>query len=121
MSRAADTLRLLTVGWLLTAGHAFAQDVDEKPIGEVVEKHMTDDGPVMQWMLDEERFEIEAGDTIETREVVADELETIKIANLVAPIYFPTGVADIPDSTIVSLGEILTRMRDRRNVRLART
>ena len=118
MSRAATFLRLSAIGCLLAAGHVFAQDVDETRIGEVVEKHMSDDGPVMQWMLDEERFEVEAGDTIETREVIADELETIKIANLVAPIRFPTGVADIPDSTIVSLGEILTRMRDRRNVRL---
>ena len=95
-----------------------AQDVDEAPIGEAVEKHMSGDGPVMQWMQDPERFELEAGDTIETREVLADELETIKISNLVEPIRFESGVADIPDETVTSLGEILARMRDRRNVRL---
>ncbi|MDH4072881.1 MAG: OmpA family protein, partial [Gammaproteobacteria bacterium] len=95
-----------------------ASDVEEAPIGEAVERHLPDDGPVMQWMQDPERFEIEAGDTIETREVLADELETIKLSNLVPPIRFQSGVADIPGSTIDSIGEILARMRDRRNVRL---
>jgi flagellar motor protein MotB len=72
----------------------------------------------MQWMQDAERFELERGDTIETREVLADDFETIKLSNLVPPIRFASGVADIPDSTVLSLGEILERMRDRRNVRL---
>jgi flagellar motor protein MotB len=110
--------RLFVIGVLFTAWPAMASDVDEAPIGEAVEKHMSGDEPAMQWMQDPARFEIEAGDTIETREVLADELETIKLSNLVEPIRFESGVADIPDSTIESLGEILARMRDRRNVRL---
>jgi len=114
-----STLRyLFAAGLLLAAWPAPASDVDEAPIGEAVERHLADDGPVMQWMQDPERFETEAGDTIETREVLADELETIKLSNLVPPIRFASGVADIPDTTIESLGDILTRMRDRRNVRL---
>ena len=110
--------RLLVAGALMAVAPAMASDVDVAPIGEAVEKHLSTDGPVMEWVQDEERFEVEASDTIEMREVIADELETIKIANLVDPVRFESGVANIPDSTIVSLGEILTRMRDRRNVRL---
>ena len=48
--------RLLVVIGVLTAGlPAVAQDVDEAPIGEAVEKHMSGDGPTMQWMQDPER------------------------------------------------------------------
>jgi len=112
------TMRRYAIGWILLAGPALASDVDEAPMGEAVERHLADDGPVMQWMQDPERFQIETGDTMETREKLVDELETIKLSNLVPPIHFETGVANIPDSTIVSLGEILQRMRDRRNVRL---
>ena len=95
-----------------------AQDVDEAPLGEAVERHLSIDEPFMPWMQDPERFELERGDTIETREVLADDFETIKLSNLVEPIRFASGIANIPDSTVESLGKILQRMRDRRNVRL---
>ena len=118
MSGASLTLRLALIGAIVAAGPVMASDVDEVPIGEAVERHLSDDGPVMHWLQDPERFETEVGDTFETREAVVDELETIKLSNLVPPIRFESGVADIPETTIESLGEILTRMRDRRNVRL---
>ena len=118
MSSANVLIRLLAIGCFLFAGPVMATDVDEAPIGEAVERHLSGDEPMMNWMLDAERFETEAGDTIETRETIADELETIKLSNLVPPVRFESGVADIPESTIDSLGDILKRMRDRRNVRL---
>ena len=59
-----------------------------------------------------------AGDRFEVREVAAEELETVKLTNLVPPIRFESGVAEIPDSTVAELREILEGMRDRRNVRL---
>jgi len=58
-----------------------AQEVDEAPIGEAVERHLSIDTPFMPWMQDPERFELELGDTIETREILADGLETIKLSN----------------------------------------
>jgi len=103
---------------LLIALPVSGQDVDEAPLGEAVERHLSIDRPFLQWMQDSERFELQRGDTIETREVLADEFETIKLSNLVAPVRFASGIADIPESTVESLGEILQRMRDRRNVRL---
>jgi flagellar motor protein MotB len=95
-----------------------AANVDEAPIGEAVERHLSLDEPYKQWVQDPERFAEEMGDKIETRETVTDGLETVKLSNLVAPIRFESGIANIPDTTVESLGAILERMRDRINVRL---
>lgn len=102
----------------LVASTAFANEVDETPVGEAVERHLADDQPLQQWVQDPDRVAAEQGDSIETREVLADELETIKLANLVAPIRFESGVAKIPEDTVASVGEILDRMKHRINVRL---
>ena len=109
---------LLLTSCTLACLPAVAQEVDEAPLGEAVERHLSLDEPSMQWVVDPDRVDIEVGDTFQTREVPADELETIKLSNLVPPIRFETGVADIPMTTVESLGEILDRMQDRRNVRL---
>ncbi|NIV17904.1 MAG: OmpA family protein [Woeseiaceae bacterium] len=103
---------------LLAASPVFAANVEEESLGEVVERHLDVDIGVMQWVQDPDRVAEEEGDTIEMRETVTDALETIKISNLVAPIRFESGVADIPDSTVESLAGILDRMSDRLNVRL---
>lgn len=95
-----------------------ATNVEEAPIGEAVERHLSLDKPFGQWVQDPERIESEMGDTIDTRETVADALETVKLANLVAPIRFESGIANIPEETVESLGAILERMQDRINVRL---
>ena len=116
MNRLRFTVGLLAA--LALAQHAFAQGVDETPLGEAVERHLSTDVEFTPWMQDPERLPAEVSDAIETREVIADELETIKLSNVVEPIRFESGVANIPESTVESLGEILVRMRDRRNVRL---
>ena len=95
-----------------------ATSVEEAPLGEAVERHLATDEPFMPWVQDPDRVETEEGDSIDTRETLTDGLETIKLGNLVAPIRFESGVANIPDETVVSLGAILERMRDRINVRL---
>ena len=114
-----STVRKLATGLLvLLPFTAVASDVDEQPIGEAVERHLSLDQPFMQWVQDPERVDTELSDTIELREGLQDGLETIKLTGLVAPIYFESGVAKIPESTVESLGEILVRMRDRMNLRL---
>ena len=117
---ATHTRNLLTLACMaiVAAMPAVAADVDEAPIGEAVERHLSLDAPFRQWVQDPERVETDMGDTIDTRETLTDGLETIKLSNLVAPIRFESGVAQIPDATIESLGAILERMRDRINVRL---
>ena len=113
------SLRILSLLVSTTlAGPLFADDVDIAPIGEAVEKHLSLDQAFTEWVQDRQRVETELSDTIEMRETLGEGLETIKLSNLVPPIHFATGVAEIPDSTVESLGEILERMRDRRNVRL---
>src|SRR5210317_927707 len=88
-----------------------ANEVDEQPMGEAVERHLSLDAPFMQWVQDPSRLDDEISDTIELREGLADGLETIKLTGLVPPIYFESGVAQIPEGTVESLGEILSRMR----------
>ncbi len=110
--------RLLIFGIVLAASSAHAEQVDDGSIGETVERHLADDGPIGKWVQDPDRIETEAGDTFETRETLTDALETVKLSNLVPPIHFESGVAQIPNTTVDSLSDILDRMRDRINVRL---
>ena len=118
MSLLTRKLHLVISGAVIGSLPALAADVDEAPIGEAVERHLSTDQVFQEWVQDPDRLDIEIGDTIETREKLADGLETIKLSNLVPPIRFASGVAEIPESTVESLAEILERMRDRRNVRL---
>jgi len=110
--------RWLIGGCMALSLQVQATGVDEAPMGQAVERHLPDDVTFTQWVQDPERIASDEGDRLATREVVAEELETIKLSNLVAPIHFESGVAKIPDSTVESLAGILERMRDRTNVRL---
>jgi flagellar motor protein MotB len=103
---------------VLAAVPAHAAKVDETDMGEAVERHLSGDEPSMIWVQDPEDTAAEQGDTIETRETLEDALETVKLAGLVAPVHFESGIAQIPAATVESLGEILERMKDRINVRL---
>ena len=109
---------LILLGMALAPLPANAAKVDEVPLGEAVERHLPDDEPFRNWMQDPDRIDSEEGDTLETRETLADGLETVKLSNLVAPVRFESGVAKIPATTVASLGDILERMKDRINVRL---
>ena len=46
---------------------AVAQTVEEAPLGQAVERHLSSDEPVTQWMQDPELFESEGGDKLEVR------------------------------------------------------
>ncbi|MGD8339260.1 MAG: OmpA family protein, partial [Gammaproteobacteria bacterium] len=107
----------VVVGALLS-GTAMGQIIGEAPLGEAVERHFTGDEPMTEWTTDSEFLATERGDSLETREVAAEELETIKLTGLVPPINFASGIADIPDSTVAELSRLLETMNDRRNVRL---
>ena len=91
---------------------------DETALGEGVERHLSSDEPVNQWVHDPAVYQHEAGDRFETREVVGEALETVKLTNVIPPIRFESGVADIPQDYIDLLRKVLDEMRDRRNVRL---
>ena len=116
----AMTKRIAFAGPLAAAlcTSAVAQLLDDPSRGEAVEQHITGDDPLTPWVLDADYIEVNQGDRVETREVATEELETVKLTGLVPPIYFQTGVADIPDSTVAELRQILVDMEHRRNVRL---
>jgi flagellar motor protein MotB len=86
--------------------------------GEAAEKHLPKDTPLTPWLLDPAVFAENQGDRTEKRLVAEKEVKTVKLANLVPPIRFRTGEADIPDDYLALLRGVLEKMRDRNNVRL---
>ncbi len=102
----------------LFGSQVMAQWLDRDPIGEGVERHFTGDEPLTPWTQDAGYLEQLQGDSLETREVEAEALETVKLTDLVPPIRFESGIADIPASTVTELADILAGMEGRRNVRL---
>ena len=86
--------------------------------GESVEMHLPADQAFTPWLHDPAIFEEEQGDRVETRQVAQKEVKTIKLEDLVPPIRFRLGEADIPEEYIEKLRDILHGMRGRANVRL---
>ena len=116
MNARAGRYVLLAAAFVSAA--AEAQLLREPPRGEAVERHLPGEIKPTQWAHDPNLLSTQAGDRFEVQEVEAEQLETIKLVNLVPPIRFAVGVAEIPDSTVAELRTILEGMRGRRNVRL---
>ena len=57
----------LMCGFIISAVAA-AQVVDESQLGQAVERHLSSDEPVTQWMQDPELFESEGGDKLAVRD-----------------------------------------------------
>ena len=81
--------------------------------GESVEMHLPADQAFTPWLHDPAIFEEEQGDRVETRQVAQKEVKTIKLEDLVPPIRFRLGEADIPEEYIEKLRDILHGMRGR--------
>ncbi len=104
--------------WVILATPlAHAQEVRQGAVGEATERHLGDE-PTMRWALDPEVLDTESGDRLEQREVVGQQPKTVKLKNVVPPIRFESGVADIPTSYIEKLRAVLAEMKDLGNVRL---
>ena len=86
--------------------------------GESVEQHLSTDQNYTLWAHDPAVFAADYGDRIETEQVMIPAVTTVKLNNLVPPILFPLGVADIPENYIAMLRGVLDSMRDKVNVRL---
>jgi flagellar motor protein MotB len=117
-ARTVQRLTHVLLGAALASTAADAQLLREPLRGEAVERHLPGEIKPTQWAHDPNLLNVQAGDRFEVREVAAEELETVKLANLVPPIRFAVGIAEIPDSTVAELREILEGMQERRNVRL---
>src|SRR5215470_3801528 len=97
---------------------AAAQAVSQSPMGEAVERQLSDNPEPAQWVRDPNLLETQAGDRLEVRPIAEETLETVKLTNVIAPIRFDSGVANIRDKDIELLRKALDRLQDRRNVRL---
>jgi flagellar motor protein MotB len=86
--------------------------------GSVTERQLPPDAPVRTWLLDPAIFAADQGDRVERRQVVEPDVRTVKLANLVPPIHFREGEADIPADYPQRLRAVLDGMRQRVNVRL---
>jgi len=87
-------------------------------LGEAVEMHLPTDQSLTPWIHDPAIFETDEGDRTEIREVVEQDIQTIKLNNLVPPIHFGLGEIVITEEYIKILRDVLNSMRDRANVRL---
>jgi len=103
---------------LLAAPIAAAADIVETQPGASVEQQLSSERPSTLWARDTERVEAEAGDELAEQEVLTQGVETVKLKNVVPPIPFESGVADIPAGYIDRLRTILESMRHLHNVRL---
>jgi uncharacterized repeat protein (TIGR01451 family) len=84
--------------------------------GNAVERQMPGDTPFSTWSQDPQRIHEQIGDKLEKREVTSEQAKIVKLRNVVPPIHFDSGVANIPPSTIAKLRSVLDSMKDLPNV-----
>ena len=92
--------------------------VEESAPGEPTERQLSGDQTFTLWSQDPALHESERGDRVELRPVAGEKLETVKLRNVVPPIRFESGVAQIPPEYAAKLNELLAGMRERRNLRV---
>jgi flagellar motor protein MotB len=109
---------LLSILWMLAAAVVRAEDVREVQLGGAVERQLPGQASFMEWTQDPERLQTLAGDRLESREVLGEDVRTVKLRDVVPPIRFPSGVADIPSSYVERLRTVLEEMQHLDNVRL---
>jgi flagellar motor protein MotB len=88
------------------------------PLGAGTEKLLPPDEVFNLWVQDETFFKPHEEDRIEIQKVLDKQYETVKMQNAVHPIGFRSGEADIPESAVTELREVLNRMKHRANVRV---
>ena len=70
------------------------------------------------WTQDETLFKPKQDDKVEVRKSIDKQATTHKLKNVVKPIGFASGKAQIPESYVTELREVLDKMKNRHNVRL---
>jgi len=87
-------------------------------LGQTVEKQLPPDAELTPWKLDESRLPPLVKERTEDKEVLEKNVRTIKVQNLLPPIYFESGKANISKEYVEKVRKILDGMKDRKNVRL---
>ncbi|MCP4036583.1 MAG: DUF11 domain-containing protein, partial [bacterium] len=102
---AGTTERLAGDAWdILASPFATTRGIDG---AGALERQLPSDATFSQWAQDKARLATEQGDRLSEHEVLTDTSETVKLKNVVPPIHFASGVANIPSSTIETLRIIL--------------
>ena len=95
-----------------------ARQLSSHPLGENTEMQLPPDEIFNLWVQDETFFKPHEEDRIEMEKVLDKKYETFKLENAVPPIGFNSGEADIPQSAVTKLKEVLDSMKFRANVRV---
>ncbi len=114
-------LLCFAAGILMGMSPCFGMDtdvLDTDTQGESSERHLPMDQQLTPWIHDPMIFYEKEGDRKETHNVMAEDVNTVKLDNLVPPIHFGLGKVDITDEYVALLRKVLDDMRDRANVRL---
>ena len=97
---------------------AVADSVGTETIGNPAERHLSDERGFREWAHDPALLDVQRGDRLEVQQVEGEQVETVKLRDVIPPIRFESGVAQIPAEYVDKLAQTLQRLRDRDNVRL---
>jgi len=86
-------------------------------LGQAVEKQEGTDLPRTLWGQGRDE-DGKQGDKIEMKKVMEKAVKTVKLQNVVPPIHFASGEADIPNGYVERLRNVLDGMKGKDNVRL---
>jgi len=114
---AAAPLRAETVTPLAPSGDPGTVIVTPS-LGSNVETQLNSDLKLQQWKQDDSEYQKKHQSQTEVKQVTKKKYVTKKLTNVVPPIHFASGKAEIPPEYIEKLRAILESMRDRVNVRL---
>ena len=97
---------------------AYAASVSEPAaLGEAVEKQAGTDLPNVFWGQEKDA-DGKQGDKIEMKKVMEKAAKTVKLQNVVPPIHFASGEAEIPGGYVERLRDVLDGMKGKDKVRL---
>src|SRR5512135_2553901 len=86
-------------------------------LGQAVEKQAGTDEPRTSWVSGGDAGD-KQGDKVDVKKVLEKAVKTVKLQNLVPPIHFASGEAEIPEGYVQRLRDVLDSMKGRENVRL---
>ena len=96
-----------------------ASDImDTGSSAENVETHLIIDSQTKQWKQKKYKGSTEQENKEEVKKVLEQNATTVKLENLVPPIQFKSGKADIPENYVELIRDILDGMKTKVNVRL---
>ena len=96
-----------------------ASDIYERTVSqENTEKQLIIDNQTKQWVQESESLKKEQEKKTEIKKILVQNTDTVKLENVVPPIQFKSGKADIPENYVELIRDVLDGMKAKVNVRL---